>query len=33
MISASNLSNFLKESLGVPEELSVLQSKVTAAIA
>lgn len=33
MISASNLSNFLKESLGVPEEQSVLEGKVAKAIA
>ena len=33
MISASNLSNFLRESLGVPEELDVLQGKIATALA
>jgi len=33
MISASNLSNFLKETMGVPQELSVLQEKVSHAVA
>jgi len=32
-ISASNLSNFLRESLGVPEELDVLQGKIATALA
>lgn len=32
-ITASNLSNFLKETMGVPQELEVLQGKVTKAIA
>jgi len=32
-ITASNLSNFLKETMGVPQELSVLQGKLTKAVA
>lgn len=33
VITASNLSNFLKETMGVPQELSVLQGKLTKAVA
>ena len=33
VITASNLSNFLKETMGVPQELEVLQGRVTKAVA